>query len=412
MFQRTKEASPPVGAWLLGSGLGAGLMYLLDPDRGRQRRMLIADQVSHYRHASVRRLGKARRDFANRVSGLGAEVKQRFARAPENETLVARARSKLGRYVSHPHAITVEAARGEVTLTGPILEAEAKPLIRAIGRIPGVTCVEDRLDPHQPSENLPALAGGARRTRQPPGLLGRSWAPSLQVGAVAAGLGLVSAGFASDRRSLSALAVPVGGALLLRALLDRPLDALLGMGDLRDGFVIKKSLTIHAPIEQVFALLTAFERYPRFMSHLERVERVADSRYRWTVRAKAGIEVSFESELLEIVPEQRIVFGHVGDRRGEHMAQVRFQSDADATRIQIELRYLPRFGAIEIGLTKLLGAHPKRILDADLAILKSLLEQGKARIGGQRVTWEELAQPEASSSQAAPPDPDVPLISM
>jgi hypothetical protein len=32
----------PTGAWLLAAGIGAGLMYLFDPQNGRRRRALCA----------------------------------------------------------------------------------------------------------------------------------------------------------------------------------------------------------------------------------------------------------------------------------------------------------------------------------------------------------------------------------
>lgn len=388
----------PFGVWLVGSSVGAGLVYLLDPSQGRRRRTLIVDKFDHYRHTSARLFGKAWRDLYNRATGLEAEARRRLAPAPaDDDTLVARARSKLGRYASHPHALTVQAAHGKVTLAGPILEDHAKALIHAIERIPGVTGVDDQLERHPSAENVPALQGGRQRGGAPAEILQHSWTPSLRVGAGVAGLGLVT--FGLRHRLGAALALPMGGALLLRAVLDRPLAALLGQGRLEDGFELRKSLTIHVPVERVFALLTTFEQYPQFMAHVKNVERVADSHYRWTVRGKAGVDLQFESELLELVPEQHLTWGHVGDRRGEHLARVRFEPAGDATRLHIEAHYLPRLGALGLGLTRLLGAHPKRLLDADLAVLKTLLEQGKARIDGRQVTVGELGGLPAQTSE-------------
>lgn len=390
----------PLAAWFIGGIAGAGLTYLLDWNQGRRRRSLVVDKLAHYRHGFTRLLGKAQRDFYNRAIGLQTEAKRRLSPArPDDATLVARARTKLGRYVSSPHAVAVHAERGKVTLAGPVLEADAKRLIKAIERIPGVTAVEDQLERHGAAENVPALQGGTWRRGDPPEILQRSWTPSLRVGAGVAALGLLALGV--RRRSGAALAVPVGAALLLRAVYDRPIAALLGWGAYRDGFDIKKSIAIHAPPEQVFALLTAFESYPRFMRHMTRVERIDDSRYRWTVRGKTGVELQFESEIRELVPEERIVLGHVGDHRGEHFARVRLEAADGATRLHIEARYLPRLGAIGVGLTRLLGAHPKALLDADLVTLKSLLEDGRARIAGRQITLDEVRQLGASAAPAS-----------
>lgn len=38
------------GQLLMGMVLGAGIMYLLDPDRGKRRRSLVRDQMVHAGH--------------------------------------------------------------------------------------------------------------------------------------------------------------------------------------------------------------------------------------------------------------------------------------------------------------------------------------------------------------------------
>jgi uncharacterized membrane protein len=362
-------------------------MYLFDPSQGRRRRKMLLDKLEHYQHVAARLLGKAQRDLRNRVIGLRIEARKQLELAPaqpDADTLVARVRSKLGRYVSHPHAVTVQVHQGRVTLAGPILENEAKPLIRAIERVTGVTEIDNQLELHDCTEKLPALQSGARRGGEPPELLQRSWTPSLQVGAGAAALGLIVMGL--RRRSLAPLALPIGGAVLLRALFDRPLLALFGGGSVEDGFTIRKTLRVKAPPEQVFALISAFERFPMFMPHVQNVERSGDSRYRWTLRGTAGSDVQFESEIIELIPEQRITLGHVGDRHGEHFASIRFEPSGELTRVHIEIRYQPRLGVIGVAATKLLGLHPKRVLDADLLIMKALLEQGRTRVGGRQIT--------------------------
>ena len=47
---------------LTGLGLGAGLMYLFDPDRGRRRRTRIRDAAGHIVNAAGDAIGKAARD--------------------------------------------------------------------------------------------------------------------------------------------------------------------------------------------------------------------------------------------------------------------------------------------------------------------------------------------------------------
>lgn len=62
-------------AILGGLGVGAGLMYLLDPERGRTRRALVRDKaVKFNRQASEAITGQVK-DIGNRAKGLMHEGK-------------------------------------------------------------------------------------------------------------------------------------------------------------------------------------------------------------------------------------------------------------------------------------------------------------------------------------------------
>jgi hypothetical protein len=148
---------------LVSAGLGAGLMYLLDPDRGRRRRALLRDKLGHLAHEARRGLGLATHDLANRSRGVVAETRHRITggRAPD-EVLEERVRARIGHVVSHPHAIRVRASRGRIELTGVILAHELASCIEAVEGVPGVRGLELSLEAHE-SPDIPALAGGLPR---------------------------------------------------------------------------------------------------------------------------------------------------------------------------------------------------------------------------------------------------------
>lgn len=94
------------------------------------------------------------------VIGLGAGAgavywrrRQRQARRPDwqvhtttpDEAVAAQVRLRLGRYVERPQAVHVRVEGGRVVLTGEAWDREADDLVAAIGRLPGVRAVEDRL---------------------------------------------------------------------------------------------------------------------------------------------------------------------------------------------------------------------------------------------------------------------------
>jgi pimeloyl-ACP methyl ester carboxylesterase len=58
-----------------GIGLGATLMYFLDPQGGRRRRALVRDQIVHLSHELVEFADVTGRDAANRIRGLWAEAR-------------------------------------------------------------------------------------------------------------------------------------------------------------------------------------------------------------------------------------------------------------------------------------------------------------------------------------------------
>jgi len=146
--------------------IGAGLMYLLDPEEGRTRRARLRDRLGRAVRGGGEFLGEATRDLRNRSQGAAARAASKIRPDDaDDETLVERVRAKLGRYVSHPRAIVVEAHEGSVTLSGPILRGEPEDLIGAVSSVRGVREVMNRLEPHDPHEGHPALQGPGRRER-------------------------------------------------------------------------------------------------------------------------------------------------------------------------------------------------------------------------------------------------------
>src|SRR5687767_14226191 len=99
-----------------GLGLGTGLMYLLDPDRGRRRRALLRDKGAWAARKTGDCIKVTARELRNRTQGI---THLHFSSDPvDDRKLAERVRSKLGRVVSHPSAIEVNAQNVAVTLSG------------------------------------------------------------------------------------------------------------------------------------------------------------------------------------------------------------------------------------------------------------------------------------------------------
>jgi hypothetical protein len=178
------------------AGLGAGLMFLLDPDMGTRRRAILRDKAVSFTRLAAWAADKTYRDLKNRIYGTVASTRSRFTdTGVSDDVLVERVRSQLGRAVSHPHAIQVIAKDGEVTLSGEILSEDVAELIRMASAVHGVKHVDNRLTIYRRPGEISSLQGGHTRRGSRYTLLQSHWPPAVRLivagwGAIVAGIGL------------------------------------------------------------------------------------------------------------------------------------------------------------------------------------------------------------------------------
>lgn len=211
---------------ILGIAFGAGSAFLLDPQQGRRRRALLRDRLARTTREAREFGDAAAKDLRSRAQGLATQMRAQVSSLRggpvSDDTLVSRVRAKLGRYVSHPHAIHVTAQNGYVTLSGDILASEHGRLLQALRSVSGVRDCADRLEIRASREGVSALQGGTT----PPGerweLLQAKWSPGTR--ALVGGTGALLALYALARGGVPGVAALAGGAALItRARLNRPL---------------------------------------------------------------------------------------------------------------------------------------------------------------------------------------------
>lgn len=359
--------------FLGGIGIGAGLMYMLDPDKGRRRRALARDAVNHVVSVTDHAVGKTSRDLGNRADGVTAELKKLFrCEEADDQVLAARVRSQLGRNVSHSHAINVATSQGRVTLSGHILAGEVGRLIKRVWAVPGVTCVESKLEVHQEAEKFPSLQGGTPHTGELPELFQSNWSPAIRLLMGLGGGALIA--HAARRKDLIGAGVGLG--LLTRGLTNMEIQDLLGLNGNR-GISVQKTITINAPVEKVFEVLSYPENFPHFMSHVKAVENIGGEKYHWTVAGPAGVRVEWEAAITKLDHNRLIAWQSLPDSRLAQHGVIRFQPEGkDKTVVDIKLSYHPPAGAVGHAVAALFGADPKSEMDDDLMRMKSFIETG------------------------------------
>jgi len=150
---------------LLGALGGAGLMYFLDPRTGKRRRALLRDQAVKLKHTTEDELDDLSHYGVDKARGAVHETARRLRTEDvSDDTLVARVRSAMGRYTSHPGAIEISATNGCITLRGNILANEVRPMVSAVKTVSGVKHVDNQLQVHEQAANVPDLQGGKTPT--------------------------------------------------------------------------------------------------------------------------------------------------------------------------------------------------------------------------------------------------------
>ena len=198
----------------VGLGIGTGAMYLLDPDRGKRRRALLRDKFVWAQRKTAECIEVTSSDLSNRARGIASGIQSRFTSGEvDDAVLVDRVRSKLGRIVSHPAAVEVAAENGNVTLSGPILEAEVDHVLGCVKWISGVKDITNNLEVHKEAGNHPALQGGRERQGFQFEFLQESWSPAARLVAGVAGASL--AAYGGTRRDAAGAGLAAAGLLLL-----------------------------------------------------------------------------------------------------------------------------------------------------------------------------------------------------
>ena len=366
----------------VGLALGAGLMYLLDPNRGTRRRNIMRDKVVHARRLAREGWEATSHDLVNRSRGLAAAARSRLSPDDADDWVIEqRVRAALGRVVSHPSAVAVNASEGRVTLSGPVLADEVEGLLACARKVRGVEEVQNRLAVHESGEHVPALQGGRTPTGTESEPRHENWTPSLRLLASLGGGGLVIWGL--ERGGvLGAAADAVGLALFARGITNTPLDRLVGLGGGRRAVDLQKTVTIHAPADRVFAFLTEWERWPQWMSHVREVSGRGTVRGRerthWVVDGPLGVPVRWDAITTGIVPNEEIAWKTEDGAAVAHAGVIRLVPLDDATRVELRMSYNPPAGVLGHAVAASFGRDPKRQLDDDLPRLKTPIETGHA----------------------------------
>lgn len=134
---------------------------------------------------------------------------------------------------------------------------------------------------------------------------------------------------------------------------------------------IVETLDLDVPVSTAFAVWSDVGRWPEFLHHVERVERIDDTRFRWWLSV-VGAEKEFVAELTEVTLDDRIAWKTV--EGADHAGVVTFHRVSDtASRVALQIEYEPQGFVERLGaLTNLDGV----LANYDLGEFKAVVERG------------------------------------
>jgi hypothetical protein len=135
------------GLTILGAmGIGAGLMYVFDPDKGKKRRALMRDRLEDTARKTRRQIDRKSHEVGDLVSSIGASIKAPFTNGPLSDNdLLARVKEKVIEILPDTQDIKVRARNGIVTLGGWLPQRELDHLVKSVSSIPGVSSITNKL---------------------------------------------------------------------------------------------------------------------------------------------------------------------------------------------------------------------------------------------------------------------------
>lgn len=145
---------------------------------------------------------------------------------------------------------------------------------------------------------------------------------------------------------------------------------------------VARSITVNRSRSEVYAFWRNFENLPQFMKHLDKVSVLDERRSEWTARAPMGRRVSWEAEILEDVPNERISWRSLPGSTITNAGMVLF-ADAPGdrgTEIHVELEYKPPAGMLGTTVALLFREEPKEQLFEDLRAFKQVMEIGEVMV--------------------------------
>lgn len=146
-------------------------------------------------------------------------------------------------------------------------------------------------------------------------------------------------------------------------------------GFLDEKIHVTKSITVNRSPADLYSFWHNLENLPQFMSHLESVVKIDETRSHWVAKAPFGTNVEWDAEITSNIENERIGWKSVEGSEIVNSGVVMFRPTQDrGTEVKVVLTYEPPAGKLGSLVAKLFGEEPNQQVADDLHRFKSLME--------------------------------------
>lgn len=158
-----------------------------------------------------------------------------------------------------------------------------------------------------------------------------------------------------------------------------------------DRALLAEVVTINAPAQELYAFWRDTPRLAEVLENVVSIEAIDANRSRWTVKAPAGREVSWESVITDDQPGSSISWQSAEGADVANSGRVEFKDAGQrGTIVRATIAYEPPGGTVGQFIAKLFQREPRIQARRDLHRFKQLIETGEVATGArnQRIAQE------------------------
>jgi uncharacterized membrane protein len=142
---------------------------------------------------------------------------------------------------------------------------------------------------------------------------------------------------------------------------------------------ITESIDVNVPVRTAYNQWTQFEEFPQFMSAVERVDQLDDTRLHWVAKV-GGKTKEWDARITEQTPDQRVAW--TATSGAENAGVVTFHRiDENKTRVTVQMDVDPEGVVESVGDA---AGVPDRQVKGDLERFKEFIESRGVETGAWR----------------------------